>query len=70
VQEKKNLVIFICDTENLSGPLENRLNSLIYKEHEEFTFNQKGEANIYQKCPQTGVNSGVEPTKNPKKRST
>ena len=43
------------------------LNPLIYKEHEEFTFHPKGEANIYKKCPQSGIIIGVEPTKNPKK---
>jgi hypothetical protein len=43
---------------------------LIYKEHEEFNFSPKrlacrqtGEANIYKKCPQSGIISGVEPTK-------
>jgi hypothetical protein len=46
------------NTENLREPLENRLNPLIYKEHEEFNFSPKrpacrqtGEANIYKKCP-------------------
>ena len=52
---EKDLIIF---TENLREPLENRLNPLIYKEHEEFNFSPKrpacrqtGEANIYKKCP-------------------
>ena len=40
---------------------------MIYKEHEEFNFSPKGEANIYQKCPQSSIISGVEPTKNQRK---
>ena len=40
---------------------------MIYKEHEEFTFHPKGETNIYKKCPQSSIISGVEPTKTQRK---
>jgi len=46
------------------------LNQLIYKEYEELIFHPKDEANIYKKCPQSGIISGAEPTKNSKKKST
>jgi len=59
----------INNNENLRESLENRLNPLMYKVHKESTFHPKGEANIYKKCPRSGLISGVEPTKNQRKEA-